>query len=94
MAQQPSAGGPMRVIGRRGPNIDAVERVTGRKVAWRPAPRRPGDPAVLYASARRIRADLGWVPRRADLDVIVGDAWRWHQNHPDGFGDRGRSGSQ
>ena len=30
MAQQPSAGGPMRVIGRRGPNIDAVERVTGR----------------------------------------------------------------
>ena len=74
--------------------IASVERVTGRKVAWRPAPRRPGDPAVLYASARRIRADLGWVPRRADLDVIVGDAWRWHQNHPDGFGDRGRSGSQ
>src|SRR5687767_5182498 len=30
MAQQPIAGGPMRVIGRRGPNIDAVERVTGR----------------------------------------------------------------
>jgi xanthine dehydrogenase molybdenum-binding subunit len=30
MAQQPTAGGPMRVIGRRGPNIDAVERVTGR----------------------------------------------------------------
>jgi xanthine dehydrogenase molybdenum-binding subunit len=30
MAQQSTAGGPMRVIGRRGPNIDAVERVTGR----------------------------------------------------------------
>src|SRR5215208_4175452 len=31
MAQQTTgAGGPMEVIGRRGPNIDAVERVTGR----------------------------------------------------------------
>ena len=31
MAQQStSAGGPLNVIGKRGPNIDAVERVTGR----------------------------------------------------------------
>src|SRR5262245_37369489 len=31
MAQQITrAGGPMQVIGKRGPNIDAVERVTGR----------------------------------------------------------------
>src|SRR2546422_749262 len=31
--------------------IDAVERVTGKKVPWTLAPRRPGDPATLYASA-------------------------------------------
>ena len=32
MAQQTTtgAGGPLNVIGKRGPNIDAVERVTGR----------------------------------------------------------------
>ena len=32
MAQQNSsaAGGPMNVVGKRGPNIDAIERVTGR----------------------------------------------------------------
>jgi UDP-glucose-4-epimerase GalE len=66
--------------------IASVERVTGRTVAWRPAPRRPGDPAVLYASARRIREALGWVPSRANLDTIVGDAWRWHSSHPRGFG--------
>ena len=65
--------------------ICAVERVTGRTVARRTAPRRPGDPAVLYACAQRIREDLGWEPRRAELDVIVGDAWRWHQAHPRGF---------
>ena len=65
--------------------IASVERVTGRKVAQRSAPRRPGDPAVLFASAQRIRDDLGWVPQRPELDTIVGDAWRWHSTHPHGF---------
>jgi UDP-glucose-4-epimerase GalE len=68
--------------------IAAVEAATGKKVAWRSAPRRPGDPAVLYASAERIRADFGWVPRRPDLNTIVADAWRWHEAHPHGYGDR------
>ena len=67
--------------------IAAVEQATGKKVAWRSAPRRPGDPAALYASAERIRADLGWVPQRPDLTTIVADAWRWHQAHPHGYGD-------
>ncbi len=66
--------------------IAAVERVTGLKVACRSAPRRPGDPAILYASAKRIRQDLGWVPQRPALDTIVADAWRWHSRHPRGFG--------
>lgn len=66
--------------------IAAVERVTGRQVQRRSAPRRPGDPAVLYASAARIRRDLGWVPARPDLEMIVADAWRWHAAHPTGFG--------
>ncbi len=65
--------------------IAAVERVTGQRVTRRSAPRRPGDPAVLYASAQRIRDDLGWVPARPALDTIVGDAWRWHSAHPRGF---------
>lgn len=68
--------------------IAAVEEATGRTVAWRSAPRRPGDPAVLYASAERIRADFGWVPQRPDLNTIVADAWRWHEAHPHGYGDR------
>ena len=67
--------------------IDAVEKVTGKKVHRVSAPRRPGDPAVLYASAKRIRADLGWAPQRVDLETIVADAWRWHSSHPHGFKD-------
>jgi UDP-glucose-4-epimerase GalE len=68
--------------------IAAVERVTGRTAAVEKASRRPGDPAALFASAERARLDLGWVPRRADLETIVRDAWRWHAAHPGGFGDR------
>jgi UDP-glucose-4-epimerase GalE len=65
--------------------IDAVERVTGRSVARQSAPRRPGDPAVLYASARLIREELGWNPQRPGLDEIVADAWNWHSRHPGGY---------
>ena len=66
--------------------VQAVERVTGRTVAKSVAPRRPGDPAVLYASARRAREELGWVPTRPDIDTIVDDAWRWFQKSLDAPG--------
>jgi UDP-glucose-4-epimerase GalE len=65
--------------------IAVVERVTGRAVRRHSGARRPGDPAVLYASAGRIREELGWVPSRPDLETIVADAWRWHSAHPRGF---------
>jgi UDP-glucose-4-epimerase GalE len=65
--------------------IATVERVTGRRVEFRSAPRRAGDPAVLYASAELIRRELGWVPRRPGLETIVADAWRWRLDHPAGF---------
>jgi UDP-glucose-4-epimerase GalE len=70
--------------------IATVERVTGRTVQKRSAPRRPGDPAVLYASARRIRDELGWVATRPALETIVADAWRWHVNHSGGFAGQAR----
>ncbi|MGH9256616.1 MAG: UDP-glucose 4-epimerase GalE [Vicinamibacterales bacterium] len=65
--------------------VQAVERVCGRPVPRQVAPRRPGDPAVLYASAARIRRELGWVPQRPALETIVGDAWRWHSARPHGY---------
>ena len=65
--------------------ILAVERVTGRRVPTEPAPRRPGDPAVLCASADRIDRELGWRPAYVRLDEVVETAWRWHAAHPRGF---------
>ena len=65
--------------------IGAVERVTGRPVPWAPAPRRPGDPAALYAACTRARSELGWRPRFPEIESIVGTAWAWHRAHPRGY---------
>ncbi len=51
--------------------------MTGRPIPTIAAPRRPGDPAVLVASAERARARLGWRPARADLASIIRDAWNF-----------------
>jgi UDP-glucose-4-epimerase GalE len=65
--------------------IDSVGRVIGRSVPFTMGPRRPGDPAVLFASSERIRSELGWTPRYEDIDVIVETAWRWRDAHPSGY---------
>ena len=65
--------------------IDTVARVIGRPVPWTLAPRRAGDPAVLYAAAGKARTALGWTPKLGDLETIVRTAWDWHRNHPRGY---------
>jgi UDP-glucose 4-epimerase len=45
------------------------------------ADRRPGDPAVLVASAARATAQLGWQPRHRSLDAIIASAWSWMVRH-------------
>ncbi len=67
--------------------ITAVGRVCGRPVPWTLAPRRPGDPAILYASPQKAQTELRWKPRLSDLETIVSTAWAWHRTHPHGYGD-------
>ncbi len=59
--------------------MEAVERVTGKKVPHEIGPRREGDPPVLVADSQKLQAALGWRPARADLDRIVSDAWQFAQ---------------
>jgi len=67
--------------------IEACRRVTGRAIAVREKPRRPGDPPRLIAGSDKIRRELGWTPRFQDIEAIVGSAWAWHLRHPGGYGD-------
>jgi UDP-glucose 4-epimerase len=60
--------------------IESVKRVTGRPIAVEICPRRPGDPAILVAGSEKIKRELGWTPRFAELDAIIASAWIWHQH--------------
>lgn len=59
--------------------VDMVRAVTGAAIPVVPAPRRPGDPAALVASAARARDELDWLPTKPDLRSIVRDAWNFHR---------------
>ncbi len=65
--------------------IDAAREVTGLDIPVREAPRRAGDPPILVAASGRIRAELGWEPRKPTLADMVGDAWAFAQSHPHGY---------
>lgn len=67
--------------------LKAAEEVTGKKIAFREAPRRAGDPPELVASSAKIRKELGWKPNFPDLGSILETAWKWHRTHPQGYGD-------
>jgi UDP-glucose 4-epimerase len=66
--------------------IEGVRRVTGCEIPVIESPPRDGDPAVLIASSEKIRRELNWKPKFHELDAILGSAWLWHKNHPDGYG--------
>lgn len=67
--------------------IDIAREVTGYDIPAEVAPRRPGDAAILVASAESVNQELGWQPRYPDLKSIIESAWAWHQSHPQGYDD-------
>ena len=68
--------------------LNAARKVTGQKIPATVGPRRAGDPSTLVASSEKARDILGWKPNYDDIDKIIETAWNWHENHPEGFGDR------
>lgn len=67
--------------------IDVARRVTGHPIPALDVPRRAGDPAVLIASSDKAKKELGWKPKREKLEEIIESAWKWHQAHPQGYGE-------
>jgi UDP-glucose 4-epimerase len=57
--------------------LNAVEKVTGKKVPFVMGPRRDGDPPLLVADSTRLQRELGWKPQYSDLHRIVETAWAW-----------------
>lgn len=56
--------------------INTFEMVTGQKVNYRIAPRRPGDIAACYADPGKAKRELNWEARYG-LEDMCADAWRF-----------------
>ncbi|MFE2044741.1 UDP-glucose 4-epimerase GalE [Streptomyces sp. NPDC059477] len=62
--------------------IDRINAITGHHRTPSVAPRRPGDPARVVASADRITAELGWTAKR-DVQDMITSAWEgWLRRFP------------
>jgi len=67
--------------------IQAVEKITGKKVPVIESPRRAGDPPALFADSSKAQKELGWTPKYMDAESVIATAWKWHESHPNGYGD-------
>lgn len=64
--------------------VKAFEQASSKRVAYRVAPRRPGDVAACYADPSKAAALLGWRAERSLADMCA-DAWRWQNINPHGY---------
>ena len=58
--------------------IKAFEKVSGKKLNYVIAPRRPGDVIAIYANNNYAKTSLGWEIKYS-LDDMMATAWRWEQ---------------
>jgi len=65
--------------------IRACEKVTGQKIPYEIVERRPGDAPALVASPERLKSELGWRPKYANICDVIQTAWDWHKLHPAGY---------
>ena len=61
--------------------IASVKKVTACPIEIEEVEKRPGDPDQLISDSSLARKILGWQPARSGIDVLIEDAWRWHQKH-------------
>lgn len=66
--------------------IHNFEKASGVKIPFVFKPRRPGDVAVTYSSAKKAEEELGW---KAKYDILrmCEDSWRWQKQNPNGYDD-------
>jgi len=64
--------------------VKAFEKASGVKIPYVIAPRRPGDPAKVYADASKAKAILGWEAEYG-IEKMCSDCWRWQNSNPNGY---------
>ena len=64
--------------------IATFEKITGKKINYKIAPRRAGDLAEYFANPELALTELGWKAEKG-LDDMVADTWSWQSQNPQGF---------
>jgi UDP-glucose 4-epimerase len=64
--------------------VNTFEKVTGRKVNYKFAPKRAGDLAESFANPKLAAKELNWTADKNLEDMIV-DAWNWQLKNPQGY---------
>lgn len=64
--------------------IHGFEKASNMKVAYRIAPRRPGDAASCYADPAKAERELNW-KAELDLEQMCRDSWNWQKKNPNGY---------
>lgn len=64
--------------------VRAFEKASGKKIAYKIAPRRAGDIAINYANPAKALEKLGW---KANLGIekMCKDSWNWQEKNPNGY---------
>ena len=56
--------------------VKAFEKATGKEVAYKITPRRPGDIATCYADPKKAKEELGWTAEK-NLEDMCKDSWNY-----------------
>lgn len=62
--------------------LNRVKEITGMNIKVEDSPRRPGDPASLTATAKKIHHVIDWTPKYDDLNLIIKSAYEWEKKRP------------
>lgn len=61
--------------------LNTLEKITGKTLNIKDAPRRAGDPVALTADSSKIKKTLDWKPKHDDLEFILNSALKWEQKY-------------
>ena len=64
--------------------ISSFGKAAGKDIPYQFSPRRPGDVAACYATAKKAETELEWTAEKT-IDEACADSWRWQSKNPNGY---------
>lgn len=65
--------------------VEAFKKASGKTIAYKIMPRRPGDIGTCYADPSKAEKELGGWKTLRGLDEMCEDGWRWQSSNPNGY---------